>query len=34
MFCQLVFTNTYGLMVMSEKGMDAYRGSGERLVGN
>ena len=32
MFCQLMFT--YGLMVMSEKGMDAYRGSGERLVGN
>ena len=32
MFCQLVFT--YDLMVMSGKGMVAYRGSGKRLVGN
>ena len=32
MFCELVFT--YGLMVMSGKGMDAYTVSGERLVGN
>ena len=32
MFCQLVFT--YGLMVMSGKGVVAYRDSWERLVGN